>query len=147
MKNPLLHVSLFSLLSLAWPLAGHAAIYKCTAADAVTYQDHPCENADARELIVASIRTQPDARDPAADYARPAESKPEAPPRPLFQPPGLELGMFDTQVLNLRGWGRPTKITRSKVKRAWHEAWTYISPLDGQQRQLEFANGKLTAIE
>jgi hypothetical protein len=144
MKIPLLYVPLFCL---AWPFAGHAAVYKCTDADVVTYQDQSCENADAPELVLASIRTQPDARSPDAVDAGPAEAKPEAQSRPLFQPPGLELGMLDTQVLNLRGWGRPSKITRSKVNRAWREAWIYISPLDGQQRQLEFANGKLTAIE
>lgn len=144
MKIPLLYVSLICLAS---PLAGHAAIYKCTDADAVTYQDQPCENADASDFIVASVRTQPDARSPDAVDAGPAEAKPEAPPRPHYESPGLELGMLDTQVLNMRGWGRPSKITRSKVNRAWREAWIYISPLDGQQRQLEFANGKLTAIE
>jgi hypothetical protein len=147
MKNLLFYVSLFGLLSLACPLAGHAAIYKCTDAGTLTYQDQPCENADSVEFVVASIRPQPDARSPDPIDTVPAEAKAEAPSRPHYRPPVLELGMFDTQVLNLRGWGRPTKITRSKVKRAWHEAWTYISPLDGQQRQLEFANGKLTAIE
>ena len=55
------------------------------------------------------------------------------------------IGMFDTQVLNLRGWGRPAKITRSKAKGAWREEWTYVSPRTGE-RQLQFANGRLTAI-
>jgi hypothetical protein len=144
MKIPLPYVTLFCL---AWPLAGHAAVYRCTDADVVTYQDQPCENAGAAEFVVASIRPQSDTRSPDAIDAGPAEAKAEAPARPHYQPPGLELGMLDTQVLNLRGWGRPTKITRSKANRAWREAWTYVSPLDGQQRQLEFANGKLTAIE
>jgi hypothetical protein len=53
--------------------------------------------------------------------------------------------MFDTQVLNMRAWGRPAKIKRTKAHRAWREEWTYQSPVDGE-RQLEFANGKLTAI-
>ena len=55
------------------------------------------------------------------------------------------LGMFDTQVLNLRGWGRPSKITRAKTKGAWREQWIYSSPRTGE-RQLQFANGRLASI-
>ena len=144
MKNLLLYVGLGFLVL---PLSGQAAIYKCVVDHVVTYQDTPCENADEAELIVASIRAEPEVRVMAPNSADAIESRAEPSVRSSPQVPGLALGMLDTQVLNMRGWGRPSKITRSKVNRAWREAWTYISPLDGQQRQLEFANGKLTAIE
>jgi hypothetical protein len=135
-----------TLLCIACPLSAQAAIYKCLENDTVTYRDTPCENADATQFIVASIRPEPGpARfEPNAGIA--TETKPETAPQVLQQSPGLTLGMLDTQVLNLRGWGRPGKITRNKSNRAWREEWTYFSPRDGE-RQLQFANGKLTAIQ
>jgi len=39
----------------------------------------------------------------------------------------------------------PAKITRAKAKGAWREAWTYVSPRSGE-RQLQFANGRLTGV-
>ena len=53
--------------------------------------------------------------------------------------------MTDTAVLNLRDWGPPGKITRSRENHAWHEEWHYHLPTEGQKRLL-FANGKLTAV-
>jgi hypothetical protein len=114
---------------------------------AVTYQDTPCDKADESELVVASIRTDREVRTAEPNPDRASEPQPEPLLRASPQAPELTLGMLDTQVLNTRGWGRPSKITRSKANRAWREEWTYISPQDGQPRQLEFANGKLTAIQ
>ena len=134
------------LCALVLSLPGHAAIYKCVIGHTVTYQDTPCDHADGSVLVVASIRTRPEVRivEPAA--ANGNEATPDLFLRSANQPPALTLGMLDTQVLNLHGWGRPSKITRSKSNRAWREAWTYFSPHDGE-RQLQFANGKLTAIQ
>ena len=127
------------------PLA-HADIYKCVVRHTVTYRDTPCPNADESELIIASLRAERNevARTAPADSVT-TDVLPEVPVNLAEPSPELMLGMFDTQVLNLRGWGRPAKITRSKAKGAWREEWTYVSPRSGE-RQLQFANGRLTAI-
>lgn len=59
----------------------------------------------------------------------------------------IALGMSDLEVLNLRGWGRPGKITRSKVDGVWREEWVYASPVEGQRPMLQFSNARLTAIQ
>ena len=68
-------------------------------------------------------------------------------PLPPTQLPStaLALGMTDTEVLNLPGWGKPRKIIRIKAQHAWREEWTY-GPHDEPRQQLQFANGKLAAI-
>ena len=143
MKNILIWSS---LICLACPLSAPAAIYKCTEDDTVSYRDTPCDSGGASELVVAMVRTDPAPAMPEPGAAIIAEPKPDVTVRLAPQASGLTLGMFDTQVLNLRGWGRPGKITRNKSNREWREEWTYFSPQDGQ-RQLQFANGKLTAIQ
>jgi hypothetical protein len=141
---------LLAIGSIVLPLSAHADIYRCIVHHTVTYQDTPCANADESEMIIASIKTdridaerQPSSRIPAPDVA--PEAPADLPVNIANPPPDLMLGMFDTQVLNLRGWGRPTKITRSKAKGAWREEWTYVSPVSGE-RQLQFANGRLTGV-
>jgi hypothetical protein len=133
-------VALMSLLCIACPLSAEAAIYKCTNANAVVYQDTPCKAGQTSlDLAVAPIRlTEP-------NNAGPAEMRQEPLPPSQLQSTALALGMSDTEVLNLRGWRRPGKITRSKANRAWREEWTYFSPQD-EQKQLQFVNGKLAAI-
>ena len=54
--------------------------------------------------------------------------------------------MTDDEVLNLRGWGKPAKIVRSKASREWREDWTYAARATGS-RQLRFVNGKLAAVD
>ena len=49
--------------------------------------------------------------------------------------------MSDDEVLNLPGWGRPSRITRVKIARAWHEEWTYGQTETGA-RHLYFANAR-----
>lgn len=124
------------------PLAAQADVYKCVVHYNVTYQDQPCQNADEQELVISSVRTDRIDRDRPAPVAPIIDVLPDPTPG-LLAPDanGLMLGMFDTQVLNLRGWGRPAKITRSKAKGAWREQWTYSG-----ERQLQFANGRLAAI-
>ena len=56
------------------------------------------------------------------------------------------IGMTDTQVLNLPGWGRPTQIVRSKGSQGWREQWEYRKPRDESHR-LYFENGRLAAQE
>jgi hypothetical protein len=73
-------------------------------------------------------------------------SKQESDPRSAFQLTGLAVGMTDTEVLNLRDRGVPSKIKRSRVARAWCEEWTYFLSAD-RQELLQFTNGKLTGID
>src|SRR3954464_5541674 len=101
-----------SVLASISPWHANAAIYKCTAADrSVVYQDTPCNLSTKSEIVAAA--NIPDGQ--AITYSDAAISA-----APTL---GLTLGMSDTQVLNLRGWGRPGKITRAKTKRAWLEEW------------------------
>lgn len=130
-----------SLFLLAYPLSGQTAIYKCAIDGAVTYQDVPCK---AEQFALALV----DAPDPVSHSSSAGllVFKQESELRSSFRLTGLVVGMTDTEVLNLRGWGRPGKITRSREHRAWCEEWNYFSPADGQ-RLLHFANGRLTAID
>jgi hypothetical protein len=134
-----------ALFCLAVPAAAQADVYKCVIRHHVTYQDHPCPNADEEELVISSLKTDRTDPEPQAPAATASDVLPEPPPGLATDSPGLLLGMFDTQVLNLRGWGRPAKITRSKARGAWREHWTYYSPNAGERR-LHFANGRLAAI-
>ena len=132
---------LLGVLFFAYPLFGEAAIYRCSIDGAVTYQDVPCKAGQSALTLV-------DAPDRAShsNSAGPLDSKQESDPRSSFQLTGLVVGMTDTEVLNLRGWGVPGKIKRSRVDRAWREEWTYFSPAD-RQELLQFTNGKLTGID
>ena len=132
------HAILLSLIFFAYPISGHTAIYKCTIDGAVIYQDTPCK-AGQTAMVDAPVRVAQ------SNGGGPSVVKQVSQPRSPFQFTGLVVGMTDTAVLNLRGWGRPAKITRSRANRVWREEWTYLSPADGQQL-LQFANGKLAAI-
>lgn len=133
------------LIFAAVSVGAEAAIYKCTQDTTVVYQDTPCERAATSQLIVASLHPAPAVGRFAPNAASIPDPKPDPVARRVPQAPALSLGMLDTEVLNLRGWGSPGKITRSKANRTWHEEWTYFSPPDGQ-RQLQFTNGKLVGV-
>jgi hypothetical protein len=136
MKNTAI---LLSLLGFAGPISGQTAIHRCVTDDAVVYQDTPCKTGQTAALIDAQGRVL------AATSAGASDPKQESQSRTPSQLAGLVVGMTDTEVLNLRGWGRPSKITRMRANRAWREEWAYFSPADGQ-RVLRFVNGTLTAI-
>src|SRR5215218_6774678 len=132
---------LLALCSIMLPLSAHADIYRCIVSHNVTSQDTPCANADESEIIVASIRSERiDAGRPLSSGGAIIDATPEAQPDVAANvnvsnpATDLTLGMFDTQVLNLRGWGRPSKITRSKAKGAWREEWIYVSPRNGERQ-------------
>lgn len=131
---------ILGLLCCACPLPSQATIYKCTNDGAIIYQDTPCK---AGQSATAHVDAAP--RLARANSLGESVLGEAAPPRSPFQFTEPVVGMTDTAVLNLRGWGRPSGITRSRTKGAWHEEWTYVSPADGQ-KQLQFTNGKLTAI-
>lgn len=132
---------LLSVLFFAYPLFGQAAIFKCSIDGAVTYRDLPCK---AGQSALAFVDTPNQVSH--SSSADQLVSKQESDPRSSFQLTGLVVGMTDTEVLNLRGWGVPSKIKRSRVNRAWCEEWTYFSPAD-RQELLQFTNGKLTGID
>lgn len=66
--------------------------------------------------------------------------------RSPWRPRSLCIGITDDEVLNLRGWGRPSNIVRVRSARGWQEQWTYVSRAAGARR-LEFLNGKLASVE
>ena len=135
------HAIALSLLCLAYPIAGQTEIHKCATQGAVTYQDTPCTAGQTTIALVESSIRVPRAHSDDLPFAK-EDSAARSPSQlaPLF------VGMTDTEVLNLRGWGPPNRITRSRSARAWREEWMYLSPTVGR-RLLQFANGRLTAID
>ena len=57
----------------------------------------------------------------------------------------LTLGMSDDEVLNLPGWGIPTRIIRARLAREWREEWIYART-PSEERHLQFANATLIDI-
>jgi hypothetical protein len=142
-------------------LSAAQEIHKCIGdGAAVTYQNAPCEPAktDAGPLRLPGY-ADPAERDgataPAADAAAAAPTDtpfPAAPPpamsdaQPVFPfRTSVALGMTDDQVLNVPGWGRPTKIVRAGSHGNWRETWTYDRGND--MRQLAFVGGRLVGID
>jgi len=138
-------------------------VYRCYDGVSVSYQWARCEAHQAQRVVVV-----PGTSDTAqGEAAQPAEEKPEAKtaPAPLsaaaapsapiatraswreqIRSPAPYVGISDDAVLNMRGWGRPTKIERERGHRTWHEHWIYQAGDGGETRHLHFANGRLTAI-
>ncbi len=141
MKNSSYLPVFLGLFCAALPLSGQAAIYKCNTDNSIVYQDAPCKSAQGTtDLAVIPVRVlEPNS-------VSPLNLRQEPLPPAQLQSTALALGMTDTEVLNLRGWGKPSKISRSKGKNAWREEWTY-GPQDEPRQQLQFANGKLAAIQ
>lgn len=132
------------LLLAALPVAVQAQIHKCISAEAVVYRDTPCAEGERESLLghkTTSARIDQSDANSLIHRTRTAFGT----PLPSAGTP-IALGMSDLEVLNLRGWGRPGKITRSKVAGVWREEWVYASPVEGQ-RQLQFSNARLTAIQ
>lgn len=153
---------------LAVSAAGNAAdVHKCATPSGVTYQGLPCDGPEMPTSIVAanaaqvpsagSARTAPDTGVSSAQ-ALPATSAPSArgapecgartreAPRLPWRQATICIGMTDDEVLNLPGWGRPAKISRTRAPREWREEWFYDARAAGP-RQLFFVNGKLAVVE
>ncbi|MEO7725886.1 MAG: DUF4124 domain-containing protein [Burkholderiales bacterium] len=141
MKNSANLLIYAGLCCAALPLAARAEIYKCNSDNSIVYQDVPCKPGQtAMDVAVIPIRLlEPNS-------VSPLNLRQDPLPPSQLQSTALALGMSDTEVLNMRGWGRPSKIHRSRVKNTWHEEWIY-GPPDEPKQQLEFANGKLAAIQ
>jgi hypothetical protein len=123
------------------PSAGAQDIFKCVGDGATAYQSTPCANGQVETQMTAGAP-------PPRLEAQTAEPSPA---QQTLRVPGpwrrtsLTLGMSDDEVLNLPGWGRPSRITRVKIARAWHEEWTYGQTETGA-RHLHFANARLVDI-
>ena len=55
--------------------------------------------------------------------------------------------MSDDEVLNLPGWGRPSRVTRARMPREWHEDWTYRTHDGNVEQRLHFVNARLVAVD
>jgi hypothetical protein len=63
-----------------------------------------------------------------------------------FKHRSLALGMSDDEVLNMPGWGVPSRIEKSREGRVYRESWMYDRG-GGVVRWLYFANARLTGLE
>ena len=159
--NARLHLVEAALLgaALVSQAAGGAAgaVYKCVAADGRTaYQGDPCAaGVTETQLNIAAATQDAAARPPPAppiSVQSPSTNAPtslEASPRGPLPWGGrtLAAGMSDDEVLNLPGWGRPSRVTRARMPHAWHEDWTYLAPGASEERRLHFVNARLVSME
>lgn len=154
---------------LAATSVAHAeSIHKCTGPDGIVYQNLPCAAGQREQNLdtMASIQREASSRD--SDASAPSRQAPRAASPALysnrrdptiarapqsgrytgtpFAATTLFIGMTDTQVLNLPGWGRPTQISRSKGTQGWREQWVYRNSID-QMSLLHFQNGRLVERE
>src|SRR5688572_16679561 len=143
-----------SICSMMLPLAAAAQVHKCSTPESIVYRDTPCAEGHTQVLLhkpKSAARAEPAVRiesqaraDASAITPVSVEERPIALPAPGT---AISLGMTDLEVLNLRGWGRPSKISRSKVNGVWREQWIYTPPAEGPKPVLQFVNARLAAIE
>lgn len=138
----------FAFVALVPAVGSAQQIYKCVSADEVAYQGQPCTGQGVPASVIPAISSQAAA---SVATANAPQMTPECAPR-LRSPPRLPwrqaticIGMTDDEVLNLPGWGRPSKIERSHEQRVWQEVWTYDNGFS--RRYLHFANAKLMGID
>ena len=123
-------------------------IFKCVEAGTTTYQSTPCADHQI-ELPMTSGVPASGAPHPRGDGRTAAPVSP--PPRQPLRVAGpwrlttLRLGMSDDEVLNLPGWGRPSRVTRVRLSRVWREEWIYGQSITGERR-LYFANARLVDV-
>jgi hypothetical protein len=147
MKSPIATASGTVLCVLAASLvpAAGAEIFKCVGAGVTAYQSMPCAQGAAETRLPPTGGPSP----------RVVETQAPALPAPPTREPlrragpwnhtTLTLGMSDDEVLNLPGWGRPSRIIRVKAPHEWREEWVY-GPATAGERHLHFANAKLVDI-
>jgi hypothetical protein len=122
-------------ISVAPPVAAEE-IFKCVDGSRTVYQSTPC-GAGAAETRMAPVAARAGARTPSSLSPRPSTGK----SGPWKHQP-LTLGMSDDEVLNMSGWGRPSRIDRVRLPREWREEWVY-GPETPSERHLYFSNGRL----
>src|SRR5512143_1578079 len=109
---------LLGIIIVAVAPAASAEIYKCVEGGRTAYQSWPC-GASATETRMPSPAPP---RTEVAPLARAQAASRRSGPWPQRT---LTLGMPDDAVLNLAGWGRPDRITRTHRPREWREEWIY----------------------
>lgn len=120
-------------------------IHKCVTNDGTVYQGMPCAGAEAPlsiavaptvyALVARDVPTAPDC----ANAGGP-------PARPPWRHGAICIGMSDDEVLNLAGWGRPTRIVRNRTAGGWQEEWTYETRA-AHAATLRFLNARLANLE
>ena len=134
---------LWILVALALASAAEAQdVHTCMGPDGVTYQSAPCAAGD-QEQAFAPVGSGARQRDGSSMLRARQRNRYAGTP---FAAKTLTIGMTDTQVLNLPGWGRPDQIQRTRSKRAWREQWTYQGARSDHQF-LYFENGRLVSRE
>ena len=140
-------LALCAAAAAAWPALAQADIYKCTDGFTTIYQSKPCAPGQAQTVFSVASRAAPSVS------VVPSTSPPA--PRVAAIPPGrdvafrrttIALGVSDDEVLNMPGWGVPTRIERSRERRLYREEWRYATP-SGDTRVLHFANSRLTGMD
>jgi len=134
---------LLGCLALAVSLdAGAGPIYKCVERGATSYQSMPCARAqDAVPLKIATATAGELREAPASESYSPARSTRRGP----WTHTAIEVGMSDDEVLNMPGWGRPARVSRTRLRAGWEEVWRYGNAYSGE-RELRFLNARLADI-
>jgi len=137
------------------PLGAQAqGIFKCVDGELTAYQSMPCSNGEVEMRLAIAQTNRAEPKRPEPDSVSGFTHAPSsAAPNPSSQGRSttwpwrrtLTLGMSDDEVLNLSGWGIPTRITRTRTAREWREEWIYART-PGEERRLRFANATLVDI-
>lgn len=126
-----------------------AQIFKCVDGESTTYQSMPCVSAQVEIRLAISQPSRAAAENVSALQSGPGSvaSSPSPPRRGTPWPwrRTLTLGMSDDEVLNLPGWGIPTRIIRARTLRQWREEWIYART-PAEERHLQFVNATLVDI-
>jgi hypothetical protein len=164
-QNTLARFALLCGTSLCMPAAVFASdVYKCATSSGISYQSMPCQtgvelpkpNVSAnvveapRSMATVAVKVSKATNAAYAETSTDARSTSECNSGPgewwRRSRRAICIGMTDDEVLNLPGWGRPAKISRTHVPREWREEWFYDARTVGP-RQLWFVNGKLASVE
>ena len=145
MKNGI--VLLVGLMMVDLPVFAQNGIFKCTGADgAILYQGTACTAQQQQVTLVEPRKreAEPTVVDPLGAKAA-SDTNDSGAKRSLIAADEIGVGMSDTKVLNMRGWGRPRHIARHRGEDGWREEWTYGS-VEGAARLVQFVNGKVVAV-
>jgi hypothetical protein len=137
-------VLVFALALIDLPAVAESGVFKCTdPTGVVVYQGVPCKAQSAQVTLVEPRKREPSIANAGSTAANPQES---GDGRSVLAGSELIPGMSDTKVLNMRGWGRPHHIVRSRGEDGWREEWTYVARADGATRLVQFVNGKVAGF-
>jgi hypothetical protein len=167
---------LCGFIALPWVAAHAAEqVYRCYDGTSISYQWARCEAHQVERVVVVPSAPEetrsvdapkppqgesratpvanrasaaPDLNAPAVHTISPQQvaTLTQATWRQQIRSPAPYVGISDDAVLNMRGWGRPTKINRMRENRAWVEEWSYVGP-SGESRNLRFINGRLMSMD